>query len=283
MISFSRAGVERALLQKYRELLAASFGSLSRFGADSLYWLYAKNPAGSVVGFDAYDGDILAAHYVCIPAVVSICGKESKVLLSLNTATHPRYQGKGLFVKLAEMTYQEASDAGFCAVYGVANANSTPGFVRKLGFQLVEPLRAMVGFGSLGIDFSVVAREPQFVRVWNDQALAWRLANPVNPVRLYSKNNSFVFQAKTLCAVLPVHAEYAENFTNLPCVSGHMSPARLYLGLVPEGSCRFSGYFSIPQRFRPSPLNFIFRDLTGRGDKICSGQSFFSFLDFDAY
>jgi GNAT superfamily N-acetyltransferase len=107
------------------------------------------NPDGRAVGFDAWDGERLAAHYVCVPARARVDGRLVPVLLSLNTATHPRLPGQGLFTKLAAMTFEAAGEAGFDGVYGVANANSTPGFIRKLGFQLVRPLDARSGWADL--------------------------------------------------------------------------------------------------------------------------------------
>ena len=95
----------------------------------------AANPAGTVVGFDAWDDVTLAAHYVCVPARVLRWGDAfGRALLSLNTATRPAYQGKGLFTKLAAATYEGAErPKGFECVYGVANANSTPGFHSQAG------------------------------------------------------------------------------------------------------------------------------------------------------
>lgn len=283
MISFSPVRVDAASLARYEALFTACFSKQEKFAPASLAWLYADNPDGQVVGFDAYDGDVLAAHYVCIPALIRLNGKVEKTLLSLNTATHPTYQGKGLFTKLAEMTYRAGADLGYGSVYGVANANSTPGFIRKLGFQLVQPLYAKIGCGSLGVDKVAASRAAQFDRVWSAESLAWRCANPTNPIYGRTSQHGMALHAAAFGKLVPAYAE-------LPLLPGFqvraaagLSPLRLFLGLVPHDAGGLARYAEIPQRMRPSPLNLIFRSLTAAPVKLEAGHIAFSFLDFDAY
>lgn len=285
MTHFSAIRFDEQALLDYQALFAACFPPSKKFEPDALRWLYVDNPDGCAVGFDAYEGEVLAAHYVCIPARAIVNGLARKVLLSLNTATHPAHQGKGLFTKLAEMTYTAGVEQGFSAIYGVANANSTPGFVRKLGFQLVAPLRAMVGVGGLDLDAAALSESRlQFRRHWTDESLQWRCANPVNPVRSYSTRSCTAFAADAFGAMLPAYAEL-DRPHRPPVERGDRlgTPARLYLGLMPAGASRFSGFINIPQRLRPSPLNLIFRSLLGAGGSLDADGVFFTFLDFDAY
>jgi GNAT superfamily N-acetyltransferase len=285
MIDFSPIKFDEHTLSCYVALFAACFPKSDKYSLEYLRWLYCKNPAGAAVGFDAWDGEKLAAHYVSVPADASVGGDTVKILLSLNTATHPAYQGKGLFTKLAERTYAAGAAAGFDCIYGVANANSTPGFVRKLGFQLVEPLEARIGIGRLNINSESLARNIEFERVWLSSALDWRCANPVNAVFRRKRNDLVQFHAAALGPFLPAYAELSSHRA-IDAGSGadsFLPPSRLFLGLVPEGATRFHRYFDIPQRFRPSPLNFIYRSLSERVPKLERGHVSLSFLDFDAY
>lgn len=285
MMTFSPVQCDATALARYAALFSACFPKSASFTVENLDWLYRKNPDGAVIGFDAWHEDRLAAHYVCVPALVSVGGKEVKAMLSLNTATHPEFQGKGLFTKLAQLTYGAASAAGIDCVFGVANANSTGGFVRKLGFQLVQPLEARIGCGSLGIDWDIAARNMQFTRQWTPENLAWRCANPKNPVSSRQAGNLLQFHAVAKGIFLPAYAELAPQYAS--AMNGgratFLSPARLFLGLAPSGACRFPTYASIPQRLRPSPLNFIYRSLSGRLAALEQDHVNFSFLDFDAY
>jgi GNAT superfamily N-acetyltransferase len=267
-------------------IFAKCFPSAKGYSREYLDWLYRCNPDGPVVGFDARDGDRLVAHYVCIPARARIGGEEVRVLLSLNTATHPDYQGKGLFTQLAERTYAAGAALGYDCVYGVANANSTPGFTRKLKFQLVGPLRAMVGIGSFGIDFESLSGL-QFRRSWSSNALAWRCGSPLRPVISRKKYGRRIFLAPALiggaCMAAAEFDEASLTDDLESPVSGFASPLRLFIGLIPSAAERPSFYIDIPHALRPSPLNLIYRSLSGRVESINLDKVFFSFLDFDAY
>jgi hypothetical protein len=274
---------DRQALASYNVLFETCFSRLPKFELSSLDWLYTQNPDGPAVGFDAIVDSELAAHYVCVPTTIRLNGVLERALLSLNTATHPKYQGKGLFTKLATMTYRLAAEQGYKSVFGVANANSTPGFVRKLGFQLVEPLKAMVGIGRLDANFDYIAKNAQFERVWTQSALAWRCSNPANPICCRTKNGIAGFEAQAMGDRLRAYAELPATNIAVPSPPTRLLPFRLYLGLAPTGACLFKNYLNIPNRFRPSPLNFIFKDLGDGGRCPESGRLSFSFLDFDAY
>ena len=270
------------VMAHYCALFAVCFPGNSKFTLAYLHWLYQANPDGHAVGFDAWDGERLAAHYVCVPARALVNGAEVSVLLSLNTATHPDYQGRGLFTQLAARCYTAGAEQGFDGVYGVANANSTPGFVRKLGFQLVRPLEARLGFGSLGKGDAGTSLA--FRRSWNSASLAWRCANPNNPVRSCEDGSRLVFHAPSLSSLVPVYAELPAAGLQRPASAGAAPmPLRLYLGLMPDQHRNFRSYVSIPQRFRPSPLNLIYRSFSTRVTTLDPAAISFTFLDFDAY
>jgi GNAT superfamily N-acetyltransferase len=281
-LRFAPVQNDPATLAKYGALFAACFPGTDKFTPAYLDWLYVANPDGAAVGYDAWDGERLAAHYVCVPARAWVEGQEVRVLLSLNTATHPDYQGKGLFTKLAAMTYEAGAQAGFDGCYGVANANSTPGFVRKLGFQLVRPLEARVGLGRLRHAPKPAAQSLSFERSWSPEALAWRCANPHNRVHGRNGGKRLQFHAAALNGV-PAYAELEKANLGVPPNGQSASPIRLFIGLAPDASSRYWNYASIPTRLRPSPLNLIWRTFTPRVPQLDAARIQFTFLDFDAY
>ena len=117
--------VDQVALREILQLMQLAFeGHAEKFNFDYMKWQYADNPVGAIVGFNAYMGDELAAHYVTLPIYMNIDGKKTLGLLSLNTATHPEHRGKRLFTILAERTYQYAAENGYMFVIGVANANT---------------------------------------------------------------------------------------------------------------------------------------------------------------
>ncbi|MFL6671685.1 MAG: GNAT family N-acetyltransferase [Massilia sp.] len=282
---FEPVQLDDGTLARYGDLFAACFPDTAKFTPRYLAWLYVANPDGTAVGYDAWDGERLAAHYVCIPARAWVEGHQVPVLLSLNTATHPDYQGKGLFTKLAAMTYEAGAAQGFDGVYGVANANSTPGFVRKLGFQLVRPLEARIGLGRLAHRPKPSPATLSFERSWSEAALAWRCANPHNPVWSRQRGALRQFHAAAFGNRLPAYAELDAPRLDVAVPAGAppLSPLRLFIGLAPDIGASYWNYASIPMRMRPSPLNLIYRSFTSRVAALDPARIQFSFLDFDAY
>jgi GNAT superfamily N-acetyltransferase len=284
-LNFAPIRTDAAALAQYGALFKACFPMTDKFTPRYLAWLYVDNPDGKAVGYDAWDGERLAAHYVCIPARAWVEGLEVPVLLSLNTATHPDYQGKGLFTKLASMTFEAGAAQGFDGVYGVANANSTPGFVRKLGFQLVRPLEARVGVGGLQHAPKAAPAALSFERSWSADALRWRCANPHNPVFMKNGAGKLRFHAAASGHKLPAYAELDAGGVDLAAPTGAppLSPLRLFIGLAPDASSSYWNYASIPMSLRPSPLNLIYRSFAPRVAALDPARIAFSFLDFDAY
>lgn len=284
-MNFQPIRFDQHTMAQYVALFASCFPGVGKFTPAYLQWLYLDNPDGRALGFDAWDGERLAAHYVCVAARARINGEAVPVLLSLNTATAPAYQGRGLFTKLAEMSFEAARAAGFAGIYGVANANSTPGFIRKLGFQLVRQLEAQIGVGGLGVAREPDGAAPAFERLWTPASLAWRCASPQQAVRHRPRGDVWQFQAPALGRWLPAHAELsARGLPALaPAPAAGFSPLRLFIGLAPDRARRWRAYAGIPQRLRPSPLNLIYRSFAPRSAPLDPARIHFSFLDFDAY
>jgi GNAT superfamily N-acetyltransferase len=262
-------------------LLQRVFPEAKHLTEEVLTWEYVANPDGPAVGFNAWMGDELAGHYATIPLLARVNGKEERGLLSLNTATAPEHQGKGLFTKLADSTYRYAEKQGYGFVVGVANANSTHGFIKKLGFQLVGPLRAMAGVGPLN---RVDGGHVQYERVWHRDALKWRLAHP-----LYSYSVKHAGGLDLLMSdrsqlggrlLLAAMDHGAMQGVALPEFNG-LAPFRIWVGLDPAFSWGLRPYVNIPVKLRPSPLNLIFKDLTGQGRTLSPEQVRFQAIDFD--
>ncbi len=273
------AGTTPALLDAYSALLNASFAT-DKFNPAALAWRYRDNPAGTVIGADAWDGERLAAHYVACPLEARIDGELVRGLVSLNTATRPDYQGQGLFTRLAEHAYGLGRDAGYGFVIGVANANSTPGFLRKLAFQDAGRLHAGV-LARLPNRFETAA--VQYQGAWREDLLAWRLANPDGRYATARRGGLTCVWART-------HLPFVQCGAFLP-YSGELAgvgrapmAATLFIGLEPRMPLGRHGFLPIPKRLRPSPLNLIWRALGEAAPKALKPDAAaINFLDFDPY
>lgn len=277
-----------------------------------LDWLYRRSPFGEVVEVNADDELGRSAHYAVVPCDLTVDGVRRPGALSLNTAVHERARGGGVFTRLAEETYAKARERGVELVVGVANANSTPGFTRRLGFTLLGQLPAQVlvpsgvgrRVGSARIDEQVLASEEfrgtvsaalgpppdGLARTWTPETLAWRLTAP-HATYAWHVDADGAGMVTTAARVggLPVamllkvlapetlSKRRARALVAAAC-RFHRAPIAIHVGV--QLAFPLTGV-ALPQRLRPSPLNFIVRDLGGGAVPPRLGA--FEFLDFDAY
>lgn len=274
------SGTTPEQLAAYSTLLGRVFGPLPKFTPKALEWLYRDNPEGAVVGADAWAGGTLAAHYVTVPTKAVVQGRPVRGLLSLNTATAPEFQGKGLFTTLAQATYAAAREQGFQFVVGFANANSTPGFLRKLAFQKVRGLEA----GLMLLPPRRLAPTPVDFQIdWTPANLAWRLANPTARYRVARQGDLLGVWADTTAPMLRC-AAFLPGRQDTPTTGGAPWIPPLFIGLEPRLSLAAHGFAPIPTRLRPSPLNMIWRRLDDSLPEALDPETVaVSFLDFDPY
>ena len=258
-------------LREIQNLLQLVFEKhASKFSFDYLKWKYVENPVGQVVGFNAYLDNIMAAHYETMPIYMSINGKKTLGLLSLDTATHPDHRGKRLFSILAERTYQYAADKGYKFVIGVANDNSTHGFIKDLNFKLIGPLDFKVGIGRR----IYPQRAYTFTRYWDKEIMDWRLKNPSMK---YYKNGDMIVSPIKIGFKKLVYHDKDGLFTGDKL---SFRPFNLYIGY--GTNLKKGMYCSVPKFVERSPFNLIFRDLTGgQLPEVTKDNILFELIDFD--
>ncbi|OIQ19708.1 MAG: hypothetical protein BM556_04280 [Bacteriovorax sp. MedPE-SWde] len=101
-------------------------------------WQYQSNPMGDSfidLAVDKDEANVLAGHYAVISYKFSLGKDEVLGAQSLDTFTSPDYGRQGIFVELAQKTYQNSFDNGVKFIFGFPNKLSYPGFVKKLDFK----------------------------------------------------------------------------------------------------------------------------------------------------
>jgi hypothetical protein len=277
---FRQTRCETNSLGEYSKLLADVFKNESLSSVPALEWLYSANPAGQVVGFDAFQGPKLAAHYVTVPVVARYGSNMLKGLLSLNTATHPEHTGKGLFTKLAEQTYALAAQQGFAFVIGVANQNSTPGFIKKLGFEFVAPLEARIGLTH--VRPQCLQDQYEFVLPKTQEFLSWRLSKPGRRYTLARTGRGRFVYAPTGYPGIHALMTSIDDSMEVPSLANSHPIFKLTLG-IDRLATKKGLSIDIPASLRPSPLNLIFKSLKPDVKGLKGANFLFETIDFDAY
>jgi hypothetical protein len=245
--------LENSSLKDYEALFLKCFGS-TKLTTDYLDWLYLQNPDGIVIGVDAFCNDRLVAHYSVIPRKYRYEDISYLGALSVNTATDPSHQGKGLFSKLASMTYEIAKSKGVNFVTGVANKNSIGGFVKKLEFQNLGNVELQLGNHRRLCDDKINCLQTDRQEKWID----WRLKNP-SSTYFCTKSKSFYSLSSIKNGVefnLLCSASKYENLQSLPG----------YRSLVPALTPKFqfnapNSIIKVPNFIKPSPWYVIWKSL----------------------
>ncbi len=122
-----------AVLELLREAMGRSddprFGELFR-------WKHIDNAFGASPAWIAVDGDRIAAVRFLMRWEFERSGRVLRAVRAVDTATHPDYQGKGLFKRLTLGALGELSSEGLDFVFNTPNDQSRPGYL-KMGWKLV--------------------------------------------------------------------------------------------------------------------------------------------------
>lgn len=253
-------------LSEYLALFEVVFPTF-KTSVEYLDWLYFQNPNGMAVGFDAFDGELLVAHYVCIPIWINVYQKPS--LLALNTATHPNYQGRGLLKVLANNTYDKFS-GDFACVVGVANSRAIKPLTRHLGFKHLGDLE--LRFGSLESRLS--GR-----RAYSDDEISWRANCPGRILKSRLDKTNYVKFTRRLYGLFPITAVCPRRNSKFDTSTSRTRGPRSYR-ITLDWRRGHEPRFFLPKRFKPSPLSFVFRPLA---ESDFSKLSAWTFPDFDAF
>jgi GNAT superfamily N-acetyltransferase len=100
----------------------------SAFGPSPAWVAVAPDGDGRIVGFRTFSRWRFERGGEKVPAVRAV-----------DTATHPDYQGRGIFTLLTRRALDELRDEGVAFVFNTPNDRSRPGYM-KMGWQLVERL-----------------------------------------------------------------------------------------------------------------------------------------------
>ena len=141
-------------------LLASSLGRDADPRYDALYaWKHEENAFGPSPAWVATDGDRIAAFRVLMRWEFLRGTEVVRAVRAVDTATHPDYQGQGLFTRLTLQGIDELRhDVAF--VFNTPNDQSRPGYL-KMGWQEIGRLPTAVRPTSLaGASRIVTARVP---------------------------------------------------------------------------------------------------------------------------
>jgi len=242
-------------------------------------WHYGRNPDGQAIGCNAFAGDELVGHMAAIVFPCRLEGEERRGMYTVNGSVHPDHRGRRLQSRISAAMFDEATRLGYALCLATGNKWSTGPLLTR--FEMIRPLDARLGFGLPRR--REPDRRPDFERIWSEEALRWRMANPEGRYSAVRRGDQLSLLSATGVAgvgTILYQGSAQQEFTDLGPAPG---PLRVWLGLDPGIDWRGSAFASIPMRLRPSPLNLVYKDLTGGGFVPDPGRVVFRGIDFDAF
>jgi hypothetical protein len=128
-------------------LLKTSLGE-SLLPKSSVYWnwKHENNPFGRSPVYLAWEGDQLAGVRAFMRwEWINDKNEVFKAVRAVDTATHPDFQGKGIFKKLTLGLVDACTKAGDDFVFNTPNQNSMPGYL-KMGWEKAGKLPLCISF-----------------------------------------------------------------------------------------------------------------------------------------
>jgi len=273
-------------IRKVRQLLNVVWPAQTYLTEEYLDWEYNQNPTGAAFGFNAWLGDELIGHYASQPIRAKVLDNPNRLgLLLINTAIHPKHRRPRLFFRLATKAFAEGPKAGFGYYTGISNQQASSLYTKYLGGTQLGQLDANIGFGEpryISDDFDY-----DFKRLWNEDELRWRLNRPGNPYRLRHSKNNPTLLTPTAYPVIKAEFELPREYRSMPfdhwLKPAGFSPLRIWIGKDPNIDWRHVPRFNLPVRYRPSPLNILYKDIENPEQALNPERVRFHLLDFDAY
>ncbi|MCK4762162.1 MAG: hypothetical protein KAW12_08195 [Candidatus Aminicenantes bacterium] len=272
-------------LKLYSEFLSRHYKRPDLFTFEYVKWQYAENPVGKAVGCDVFFDGELVSHGAAVPQRAFILGEEETWLLQVNFMTVKEHRRKGLSAEVANRMEGLGYDLGHTFAIGIANRNSTPYSVKARGMELSATLDARIGTGPTRKKKNGFA-DYDFRVLWDKESLAWRLKRP-GPLywKKEKRGNCAVFTPSGKPGFKTLLGNFAAQEVG-EAVSGRGKfglPLTLWIGIDPQIDWGKSLYFNLPGWLRQSPLNVVFKDLSGRKRSLTGKKILFQSLDFDAF
>ncbi|MBI3927723.1 MAG: GNAT family N-acetyltransferase [Armatimonadetes bacterium] len=109
-------------------------------------WKHFENPFGRsyiLLATDPQDGTIAGVRTMMRWTFLTPEGEEVRAVRAVDTATHPRYQRRGIFSRLTLRALEELEREGVRFVFNTPNQMSMPGYL-KMGWQQAESRKLYV-------------------------------------------------------------------------------------------------------------------------------------------
>ena len=245
-------------------------------------WLYKKNPSGEFIGIDAFDTErgLEIGQVGGVPYIFNYLGTHIKILQSINVCVDKNYRGQKLFKKMASKLELYAKEQNYSLIIAIANAQATPAWINSISMKFLSKLDVFLTYNLSEIEKLNISNEI-FRSLWDDKLINWRRSNPSNPAKVIKGHKIKLISSSVLSIFKVFSFLENKNFSINYDSNEIIILPNLFLGLLPQKIKTL--HFKIPEIIKPSPLNFLYKDISQKKLNLTKDNCYFTYLDFDAY
>ena len=301
-------------MTKSRDHRATAAFLLREFGADKfadpayLSWYYDANPDGQAICGERDDDSGRLASYALVPQRWRRGDERALLGITVDACVRAGAQRGGVFRALALEVFDTSLAAGVEGTLTIANANSTPAFVEKLGLRFlgglpvtaVAPLARPRGVTRVAVDESAIVdlaadcsarTTPGWVHDWTADSLRWRFASPIREYVVHRSDQVWCVSTKSGIGRIPAavvvalvprsgRRDVSAGAVIAAACRHHRAPIAIHAGV--NRDVRVRGV-PVPRRLLPSPLNLLALGFGDRATNSITDVGVYEFLDTDHY
>ena len=224
------------------------------------------------------------AHFALVPIKVLYNGKAYKSALSVFNAVDENHRNLYLFYQLASKSFEIAKLENIKFVMSVASEASSKLYVKCFKFKLISPLKVQIGLSK----FQEKNNQPHKFEVLRDKTtLKWRLNNPRFKYQIYKENHrSIIFNNNY--KLFKMNMGYVNNKEVDPLneiiskSTFNLNPINIWMGLN-NNLKNINMSFDFPEILKPSPSNFIIKDLKSKETNLSKEDIKFNLIDYEVF
>jgi GNAT superfamily N-acetyltransferase len=142
-------------------------------------WQYLDNPRGPAIIYLAEANKRILGHLALLPTLMKIGDKIIQCSQAVDGMVHPDYRRQGMYVKIADKTFEFANKDGIAMVFGTPNNQSYPIHVGRLQWIYICNPRLMLKIIDWGDLLKRRLRIPGFIGkqlekflelIWNNKS-----------------------------------------------------------------------------------------------------------------
>ena len=254
------------------------------FSVEFLNWLYNENPNGKAIINNVYEDKKIIAHFALVPITVLYNNKTYKSALSVFNAVDENHRNLYLFHQLASKSFELAKKEDIKFIMSVASEASSELYVRCFKFKLISPLAVKIGLSK----FQEKNNLPHKFEILRDKTtLKWRLSNPRFKYQIYKENEKYIIFNNNY-KLFKMNMGYISNkdldLQNKIASKNtyNLNPFNMWMGLNNNlKSTKMS--FNFPEILKPSPSNFIIKDLKSEETNLRKEDIKFNLIDYEVF